>query len=143
MWHELIEQGHPFKVDFHKRYIRVGKKVLMDNGEFFDQVDVESSDKPLELLQQLYNEYYYSTPSERSGYFRKLYFKASDEVSLGQMVLGGNREAKRFQLEVYMLYLIMNYKWEDLFNSKHFFYKGENGMIVLREWWNADNSKCA
>lgn len=130
---EKIESGHHWSINFETRTFKFGKKVV-DLPEFA----IAQKEEVLENLQKLFDNYFYSTPSERSSYDRHFYFKAMDvdDMTTQQMINGSNREVARFELELFMLSVICNYKWEDLFDDKHFFWKGKNGLIVLKEWFN-------
>ena len=121
--------GH-HSVNFNDRYIK------NESGKEQELVNLEN-ENILEKLQKLYDEYYFSTPSERSSRNRHCYFAAmnSDELSDGQLILGGDRYIKQFELERFMLSVIEQKKWEDLFDQKHFFYKGNNHMIILKNWF--------
>lgn len=127
-----IEQGHRFSISFEKRFCKLDKQYLIKNGKW--DIDYSFDGEVIPRLQELYDKYYFSKPSERSAEIKHTYFRASDELTIGQQVLGSNREVARFELELFMLWIICNYKWEELFSEKQFF-KGNNHMVVLKLWF--------
>lgn len=128
---EQISSGH-YKINFNNRTVMVGNK-LIDKGEW--EVNLENVNIK-EKLQQLFDDYHFSGASEASSSKRFSYFKAASdkELSLGQTVLNGNRCVNMFELERFMLSVIVNKKWEDVFTEK-VFYKGNNGLVVLKNWF--------
>lgn len=130
---EKIASGHHFSINFKERTLKCESK-LIEKDKWLVNLENENI---LEKLQALYDEYYFSVPSERSSRNRHCYFAAmnSDELSDGQLILGGDRYIKQFELERFMLSVIEQKKWEDLFDQKHFFYKGNNHMVILKNWF--------
>ena len=136
---DSIETGTHFSIDLNKRLCKVGKKVLIDEVWNGFEIDNENI---LETLQKEYDEFRFSKPSERSSqYERHSYFSAlsDSELTDRQLLLGTNREVARFKLELTMLYIVMNYKWHELFNPRQYFYRGQNGLRVYKDWFNKEN----
>ena len=136
-----VEQGEKFKINFEQRSMKVGKDYLIKNGEC-DIGRILYGIHPIlisELIENLYNSYKYSCPSERSDSKRKGYFKALpvDELTDEQMIYGENRELMQAQLEGFILCaILMNHlKWEDLTEEKWFWQsKNDKDLVILKQW---------
>ena len=71
---ERVSNGETFHIDFEKRNMRVGKEYLIKNGEYdtskglFPKLYDEPYDMYVTLhqIRELYRNYKYSLPSERS-----------------------------------------------------------------------------
>jgi len=133
---ELVEAGTSFHIDLNKRTCKVGKKILMDK-EWNKALDFEKDEDILLTLQKKYDEYRVSTPSERSSAIKNTYFKALDydELSDIELIKWNDRESARLNLELCMLYIVCHYQWHELFNPRQFFYRGNNGLRVMKNWF--------
>ena len=142
---ERVSDGEKFHIDFEKRNMRVGKKYLIKNGEYDEERKLEraphysSMNIILYVLRELYRDYKYSTPSERSENKRRKYFKALsvDELTDEQLVNGMSREYAQAALEGYILVKIIDgsFKW-DTETMGSWFYKDEeeHDFIILKKW---------
>lgn len=136
-----VEQGEKFNINFEQRNMKVGKDWLIKNGEC-ETGRILYGRNPVaikEEIEQLYKDFKYSCPSERSDSKRKGYFKALsvDELTDEQMVYGMNRELVQCKLEGFILCaILMNHlKWEDLTEEKWFYQsKTEPSLIILKQW---------
>lgn len=136
-----VEQGEKFNINFEQRNMKVGKDWLIKNGEC-ETGRILYGRNPAaikEEIEQLYKDFKYSCPSERSDSKRKGYFKALsvDDLTDEQMVYGGNRELMQAKLEGFILCaILMNHlKWEDLTEEKWFYQsKTESDLIILKQW---------
>ena len=99
-----IENGKPYRVSFEKRTITLDGKVL-------SQIDFELPDNVEEKLLELFRNYKYSVPSAKAD---SKYFFAFDESHLSTKQLAENehRYIARAKLEIYVLGLIINNKWD-------------------------------
>lgn len=145
---ERVENGESFYVDFEKRTIKVGRDFLIKNGEYDyskellgvlygEPYDIESI---LKVIKQLYMNYKYSLPSERSDSKRKKYFKALtiNELTDEELIRANRRESAQAALEGYILCSILsNYlTWnEDIMNGKWFWQSLDDpDLVILRKW---------
>lgn len=136
-----VEQGERFNINFEQRNMKIGKNWLIKNGEC-ETGRILYGKNPAaikEEIEQLYKDFKYSCPSERSDSKRKGYFKAlsADELTDEQMIYGGNRELMQAKLEGFILCaILMNHlKWEDLTEEKWFYQsKTEPDLIILKQW---------
>ena len=146
IYEELIERvsnGEPFKIDFEKKNIKIGKKFLVKDG-LYDESRVlfgaKSLDIPdiMKLIESMYYKYKYSLPSERSDGKRKKYFKALpiEEIPDELLMSAERREVTQAKLEGYILCLAMdnNFKWDDI--SHGWFYQSvsDPDFVILRSW---------
>lgn len=141
---ERVENGEKFHIDFEKRNMRVGKTYLIKDGEY--DISRELSSAPyysninviLHILNELYEDYYTSTPSERSENKRKKYFKALsvDELTDEQLVYGTPREYAKAKLEGYMLIKLVDgsFKWDAETMGKWFYVGNNPNFIILKKW---------
>lgn len=144
IYEELLlrtEQGEKFHIDFEKRNMKVGKDWLIKNGEC-ETGRILYGYRPvhvLELIEDWYEDYKYSCPSERSDSKRKGYFKALsvDELSDEEMVCGEPREYAQAKLEGFILCAILmgHLKWDEETMGKWFWQsKKEPSLVILRQW---------
>ena len=145
---ERVESGETFNIDFEKRNMKVGKNYLIKNGEYDNEMSLfgELYQEPyslhvvLHMIRELYKNYKYSMPSERSDSKRKNYFKALsvEELTDEQLVHGKKRETAQAALEGFVLCSIIagHLVWdEDVMCGKWFWQsRSDSDLIVLRSW---------
>lgn len=136
-----VGNGERFSINLPKRNMKIGKDYLIKEG-LCEAGRILYGRNPVavrEQIEQLYCNYKYSCPSERSDSKTRGYFKALsvDELTDAQMVCGGNREYTQAALEGYILCAILmgHLKWEDLTDQKWYWQsKSEPDLIILRQW---------
>ena len=145
---ERVESGETFYVDFEKRTIKVGKDYLIKNGEYGAEMSLFGKLYPdpyslhvvLHMIRELYKNYKYSMPSERSDSKRKKYFKALsvDELTDEQLVRGQKRETAQAALEGFILCSIIagHLVWDEDIMCGKWFYQSANDpdLVMLRSW---------
>ena len=163
---EKIEQGSKFSIYLEKKQLIVdGKDVLrmrdgfdtpffvefksrrnwrikaVTNHLFLGVQKADSIEQALAVINDLYQIYKYSRPSERSdSKSSHTYFKALPELELStdDMLNSESREVARFRLEYHVLAYIMLgiLKWDDTIMHGHWFYKSpiDQDLIILRSW---------
>ena len=121
---EKVEGGEPFKISFEKREVRL-------NG-FLVDIDFELPDNTEEKLLELFRNYKYSVPSAKAD---SKYFFAFDESHLSTKQLAENehRYIARAKLEIYVLGLIINNKWD--FGDKWYWQSPCDSKLVLFKKW--------
>ena len=116
---------------------------MVNNGEY----DIEQSlgfgrmslDVMLGTIEELYNNYKYSLPSERSESRRKKYFKAlkMEELDDFHLLNPIRREGAQARLEGFILCMILNgsFAWDEKQLGK-WFWKSKKypDLIILRDW---------
>jgi hypothetical protein len=143
-----VDNGEPFSIDFEKRSMKVGKEYLIKNGEYdtsrevFDMmhIDIYSLQVALHMLRELYKNYKYSLPSERSDSKRKKYFKALpiEQIPDDKLLIAGRRETMQAALEGFILCAIITdqLKWDEEIMGGKWFYQSEKDpdLVLLRSW---------
>jgi len=119
-----VEDGEPYRINFEKKEVRL-------NG-FLVDIDFETTDNIEEKLLELFENYKYSVPSRKSD---SKYFFALDESHLSTKQLAENehRYIARAKLEIYVLGLIINNKWD--FGDKWYWQSNIEPKLVLFKKW--------
>lgn len=141
---EEVENGERFYIDFEQRTMKIGQIKLIDKGEYdtsqilYDErfYDLQTL---LDKIRELYVEYKFSLPSERSDKKRKKYFKALsiDELTDEQLICGTRREIAQYMIEAFILCAILNgdFVWNDEIHGKWFYQdKIEKDLVILKKW---------
>lgn len=149
IYYELIrrvESGEAFCIDFKNKTMKVGKQFLIKNGEFdenrrlIDMIgDSTTLDDIIHHIEQEYQYYKFSLPSERNDNKRKKYFKALsiDELTDEQMLYAHNREVAQCRLEGFILCAILKnkFQWDEQKLGKWFYQsKNDPDLVILRNW---------
>ena len=144
IYEELIQrvcEGETFHVDFEKRTMKVGKKILIKNGEY--EAARTLIGKPtmnvMDIIDELYHQYKYSLPSERHDNKRKHYFKTMtlDDMTDDRLLIAGHREVAQASLEGFILCSILNgtLTWDENNMGKWFYQsKKDPDLVILRKW---------
>ena len=121
---EKVEDGQPFRISFEKKEVRL-------NG-FLVDIEFELPDNVEERLLELFKNYKYSVPSAKAD---SKYFFAFDESHLSTKQLAENehRYIARAKLEIYVLGLIINNKWD--FGDKWYWQSNIEPKLVLFKKW--------
>lgn len=145
---ERVDNGETFTVDFEKRYIKVGRDYLIREGKYDESKGLfpKLHEQPYSLyvtlheIGELYKNYKYSLPSERSDSKRRKYFKALsiDELTDEQLMYASQRETAQAALEGFILCSILagHLVWdEEIMNGKWFYQsRSDEDLILLRRW---------
>jgi hypothetical protein len=121
---EKVEDGEPYRINFEKREVKL-------NG-FVVDIDFELSDNVEEKLLELFRNYKYSVPSAKAD---SKYFFAFDDTHLStkQLVENEKRYIARARLELFVLGLIINNKWD--FGDKWYWQSEKDSKLVLFKKW--------
>ena len=121
---EKVEDGESYRINFEKREVRL-------NG-FLVDIDFELPDNIEEKLLEYFENYKYSVPSAKAD---SKYFFAFDESHLSTKQLAENehRYIARAKLEIYVLGLIINNKWD--FGDKWYWQSPCDSKLVLFKKW--------
>ena len=119
-----VEDGEPYRINFEKKEVRL-------NGFLVDIV-FETTDNTEEKLLELFENYKYSVPSARTD---SKYFFGLDESKLSTKQLAENesRYIARAKLELFVLGLIINQKWD--FGDKWYWQSNKDSKLVLFKKW--------
>ena len=139
---QRVDMGEPFHIDFEKRNMKVGKEFLIKNGEYDSGKELDSKqniNNVLLIIEELYEQYKYSLPSERSDSKRKKYFKALpiEQLTDKQLMMAVRREGAQARLEGFILCMILNgsFVWDEEILGKWFYQsKNDPDLVILRSW---------
>lgn len=137
---QKVSEGERFKIDFKSKSLRIGNEILINNGVVIDGYEFEIPSDPLKEIENAYESYYYSTPSERSEHNKKSYFKAMsvNDMTDVQLCSGGNREVERANLEFAVLRSALSgFKWNKSYGTWYWKSKKFPELILLKEWLEA------
>lgn len=138
-----VDSGESFHIDFQKRNMKVGKDYLVKDGIArdkeslgFGHMDMTSM---LSTIEELYERYKYSLPSERHDKKRKHYFKAMsmDEIPDDKLFDPIRRESAQARLEGFILCMILNgsFVWDEEKLGKWFWQsKVDPDLVILKDW---------
>jgi hypothetical protein len=144
---ERVSNGECFCIDFENRNMKVGKDFLIKEGmydsskELFDDMwKMYDVNVVIWFIKELYAQYKYSLPSERSDNKRKKYFKAlpMEEITDEQLMAAERREVAQAALEGYVLCMIVSGKliWDEHVMQGKWFWqsKDDPDLVLLRSW---------
>lgn len=142
---KAVENGAKFTVNFQKRTCKVNGKVIVNDMQYEGFLGTYPSTEYeiISKIEQLYQEYKHSVPSERSESHRRYYFKALPEKELSDedMMYGERREVARCRLELYVLFCIIlsRLTWNPSWGT--WFWRSENDkdLIILKDWIETKN----
>lgn len=143
IYEELIQkvsEGSRFNINFETRTMKIGKKKVIDNGEYGNKELINiKTNNPLDIIENLYSQYKFSIPSERSENKRRGYFKAlsANELTDEELICGERREVARARLEGFILCMILNGKltWDEFTMGKWFWQsRSDDDLVILRKW---------
>ena len=138
-----VSEGETFYVNFKNRALKIGKKFVITDGIYDDSMELiacsyDKLESLLNVIENLYCNYKYSLPSERSDSKRHKYFKALsiNEMNDMQLIAGERREVAQARLEGFILCMILNEKLQWNNNWGTFFWqsKKDPDLILLRGW---------
>ena len=141
---ERVSNGESFHVDFAKRNLKVGNEYLIKRGEFDESKELVSGPYDIQttliMIEELYKNYKYSLPSERSDNKRRKYFKAlpMEEIADEQLMTAERREFSQAVLEGFVLCMIVSGQlvWDEEIMQGKWFYqsKSDPDLVLLRTW---------
>ena len=139
-----VANGERFYIDFEKRNMKIGKEYLIkdgkyDNDKYFIPTHHNANiNLRLAVVDDLYIDYKYSMPSERSENKRRKYFKALpvEDLSIEELVNGESREFAQAKLESYILCETLNGNlyWDESWGSFFWQSKINPDLVILRKW---------
>lgn len=147
IYEELIKrvsEGESFYVNFKNRTLKIGKEFIIADGVYDDSMELiacsyDKLESLLDVIDNLYCNYKYSLPSERSDSKRRKYFKALsvNEMNDMQLIAGERREVAQARLEGFILCMILHGKlqWDEVKLGKWFYQsKTDPDLVILRSW---------
>jgi hypothetical protein len=136
-----VDAGENFYVDFETRTMKVGKQFLIKNGEYEEgrTLSLKPTMDVIQIIEELYQSYKYSLPSERNSNKRRRYFKAlsAHEMTDRQLAIGCKRDGAQARLEGFILCMILHgyLQWDEEKLGKWFWQsKNDPDLVLLRNW---------
>lgn len=138
---ENVQDGAKFTINLQKRTLRLdGKLVEIEQTSAFSCLPQNF----IECLENLYQDYKYSVPSERSNSRRRNYFRALREKDLTSrdMMYGLPREEARFSVEMLVLCSLLNgLKWDESWGKWFWQSTKDKDLVLLREWFEPNGKE--
>lgn len=144
IYEELIQRvydGEAFHIDFEKRTMKVGKNILIKDGKYDTARNLigKPTMNTIDVIDELYNRYKYSLPSERHDGKKKHYFKTLtlDDMTDDRLFIAGRREVEQARLEGFILCSVLNgtLTWDEPTMGKWFYQsKNDPDLVILRKW---------
>lgn len=141
---ELVYNGARFYINLETRSMAINNHFLIKDGLTFGvslgcwHKDDYPEGEMFEALERRYRDYKHSVPSERSASHRRSYFKALSEKELSDedMMYGKNREFARYELESFVLAMIMcgAFKWKEEWGTWFWQSPNDKDLVILRKW---------
>lgn len=136
---DSVSKGQSYYINFKTKDLKLNKKYLVRNGVFDGDYGLPECDVR-ERLEELFENYYFSVPSERSE-LKTTYFHHIDdnELEIEDLVCGESRFLAQAKLEGYVLGLILSKcSWSVIADEeKHFFWRSKKNknLIMWKEWF--------
>lgn len=146
---EQVRKGARFKVSLEERTFILNDKKIIDCGKYEGELglpEISTISIVLQGIEDLYNVYKHSIPSERSERKRRRYFKALPEHELSDedMAYGVSRDEAQLILELAVLIYILNNSlvWDEASMGKWFWQSNrDKDLVILRQWVDGINIK--
>lgn len=139
-----VTDGAKFRVDFQSRSLKLNGKYIIQDGRYEGELGVLpcSGDEFFSKLEELYDRYKRSVPSERSEGKSRQYFFALPEKDLDDeaMLYGERRDKAQIELELYVLCQILHgLEWDSATMGSWFWQsKADKDLVILRQWVEPD-----
>lgn len=135
---EEVTNGACYKIDLVNKSLRVGKEVLIDEGNFDGDLIGDLPCNPWEMAERLYNNFYNSRPGVWSKHDGK-YFKAKpgDEMDFIELAKGEPRHIARAKLEGFILCAVLSglLKWNPRFGTWFWQSPKHENFVLLKAWF--------
>lgn len=137
-----VSNGARFSVNFEQRSLKVDGKYLIKGGQYEGNLGCPVVTDSITEIEQLFNCYCHSVPSQRSDNKHRKYFRALPEKELSDtdMLYGKSRELAQVELEMFVLCQMIQgtLKWEDFAEEKNWFWQSPSlpSLIMLKKWFS-------
>lgn len=135
---QKVARGARFFVDLENKSLSIGGSKIITEGQYNGSLGIEemTSEDAITEIEDLYQSYKHSVPSERSERKRRRYFKAlkEDELSDEDMMHGELRDIAQLRLELFVLCCVLNgsLTWQ----GNGWFWQSPNDtdLVILKKW---------
>lgn len=136
---EKVDAGKHLRVDFKARKAWLGKKEIEvePNMCYGVPLEYDNLDDWLDMVEDLYDNYKYSRPTERSERLaRTSYFGGALPMGDETSAAPDKREVAQAKLELYILCSLLSgaFNPDELF-AKDVFYQGADPDLVMEKIW--------
>lgn len=144
-----VQHGHACRINLKEKSMWLTNNPCINKGNYhpdvrlIDLLGIEecknTNEYCLNIIEELYHNYKYSTPSEQSEKNKqKTYFKAlsSNEMTDEELIIGESRELAKAKLEGFILCasLAGYLTWDEKTMGKWFYQGKDKDLVILREW---------
>lgn len=143
---QAVEDGANFRVDFQSRSLTLNGKHIIKDGQYEGELGVPlcAGDEFFINMEELYDHYKNSVPSERSESKSRRYFMALPENALSDeaMLFGERRDKAQIEIELYLLcQIIGGFEWNSEIMGKWFWQsRKDKDLVILRSWVEPNNN---
>lgn len=136
---KAAEQGKSVFINLNTKSARINGNEIVKNGVYSGDYGI-TLNSPKEMVEFLFENYFYSYPSTRSSK-RKSYFIAQEfeKLSTKQLATSEDRVLAQVKLEAYVLGLVLCGCSFDVFdsNKNHWFWQSPKNkkLIIQRKWF--------
>ncbi len=141
-----VENGAKFQINFQTRSMKLDGKYIIRDGKYDGELGIKTCNETecLQHIEDLYQRYKHSVPSERSESKLKQYFLSLPECDLDDksMMYGERREKAQIELELYVLCQIINgFQWNpETMGSWFWQSKVDKDLVILKQWVEPTNN---
>ena len=139
-----VMDGLDFNVDLERKTLRVGNKLVIENGEV-DKDKLEkvfttsTSEHALQMLLTQYKKYKHSVPMYFHGRKKSKYFACVNvrDLTDEDIIVGNDRLVEQCKMELMMLLLVLggSLKWNDKWGSFFCQSKQDKNLVLLKAWF--------
>ena len=135
---EHVHDGGRYKIDLVNKTLRLGKEMVINEGQYEGELIGDLPRDPWEVLEDLYESYYNSCPSARTDRGSR-YFKAKpvDEFDFLELLNGETRYEAQAKLEGFVLCAVLAgvLKWNPLYGTWFWRSPKHDDLRLLKIWF--------
>jgi len=135
---ESVSNGEYFYVNLKTKSIKIGKEMVIDEGNYCGELIGDLPKDPWEMLEELFINYYMSRPGARSER-KKSYFAAKpiNEMTDIELACGEPRLLAQAKLEGFVLCAVLSglLKWNPRFGTWFWKSKRYPKLVLLKDWF--------
>ncbi len=133
-----VECGKPFSINLKTKTLKIGKEVVIDEGNYSGELIGDLPKDPWELVEDLFRDFYFSRPGAWSEK-KKSYFASKNvkEMTDIELACGEPRLVAQAKLEGFVLCAVLSgvFEWNPRFGN--WFWKSRKypRLVLLKEWF--------
>ena len=135
--------GENVNINLLTKTVKIGNQVVINKGKYEGELGIdlsayETSEQLLSYLEELYERYKHSVPSEKET-SRRNYFYALKEKDMSDedMLYGESRNHARIELEFTLLAATLTgaLAWDDSWGTYFWQSKRDRDFVILKSWF--------